>query len=92
MLQAIVIAGAVVAKIVERLRDEWAILDGWKVNATAVGLGVLIAFGFGLAGFTALLADHGVEPARWADILFTGVSIGLFGGVIQDFTGRSPRA
>ena len=87
MLAAMTIAAVFTQKYTERIKDEFD-LRGHMVFALASAMGVLIAFGFGLAAMNDLLGGAGVQPVEWVDKVFTGLAIGAGAGFINEVSGR----
>jgi hypothetical protein len=85
----LVLVAAFIEKLVEKLRNQFPVLDGWYVNACAYALGLVVAFGFSLEVFNEL----GFSGPAWLDRLLTGFGLGAGSGFLADFSGRSgPRA
>ncbi len=87
MLAALAAAAVFVTKFTEYTKDKFG-LRGWPVSAVALGLGVVIAFGFGIEAFGVMLGDFGVAPEPWVDKIFTGLTIGAGAGFASDIAGR----
>ncbi len=87
MLAAAGIAAVFCTKFTERIKDQFN-LHGVAVAVVSYAVGVVIAFGFGLAAFNDLLGAAGVQPELWVDKLFTGLSIGAGAGFLSDIAGR----
>ncbi len=87
MIAAVVFLAAFTQKLVEQVKEGFN-LKGYAVTGVALAAGLLLSFGFGLEMFGALLAENGVAPEAWVDKLFTGVTIGLGAGLVNDIAGR----
>ncbi|MFH0980282.1 MAG: hypothetical protein V2A79_01925 [Planctomycetota bacterium] len=84
------LATALVAKIVERIRAIVPAIDGAWVNllATAIGVGIAYAAGISVIGTITAYAWP-----WWLDQLITGVGLGAGASFFSDLAGRSgPRA
>ena len=87
MLAALAAAAVFVTKFTEHIKDQFD-LRGKLVALIAAGTGVVIAYGFGIEAFGAMLGDYGVQPEAWVDKLFTGITIGFGAGFASDVAGR----
>ncbi len=87
MIAAVVFLAAFTQKFVEQVKEGFN-LTGYAVTGVAIASGLALSFGFCLEMFGALLADYGVAPEVWVDKLFTGVTIGLSAGLVNDIAGR----
>ncbi len=87
MIAAVVFLAAFTQKFVEQVKEGFN-LSGYAVTGVAVATGLALSFGFGLEMFGVMLSDYGVAPEVWADKFFTGATIGLGAGLVNDIAGR----
>lgn len=81
----VTVLAAIVAKIVDRIRQRFPTVDGDVVTAVAATLGISVAYFADLQAAVTI----GVTIPQWLDTLVTGLTIGLGSGVVADLTGMT---